>query len=70
MNVGIHTQALTELGDKCEVRFEMNGGSMSIRILGVEARPEYVVLDIATLYQIHDLLDRLERSSNDGQNTE
>jgi len=65
----IHTDALTELGDKCEVKFDIKEESMIIRVLGVEAKPEYVVLDIDTLQSIFDLLSRLERSRNDGQNS-
>ena len=64
MKASVFTQAKTELGDKCEVRFDIADGRLAISVLGVQAQPEYVVLRSDNIAKVRELLIRLARSSN------
>ena len=65
MNASVFVQAQTELGDKVEVRFDLKQESLTLRILGTHAVPEYVVIRPDSISVLIDLLNRLQRSNDD-----
>lgn len=64
MKFSVFSQARTELGDKCEVKFSVGGEALQISIRGVDARPEYVTVMPSQLERLHELLGRAIRSND------
>lgn len=65
MKFSVFSQARTELGDKCEIKFSIGGKALQISIRGVDARPEYVTVMPSQLEKLHELLGRAIRSNNE-----
>lgn len=65
MKFSVFSQARTELGDKCEIKFSIGGDALQISVRGVDARPEYVTVMPSQLEKLHELIGRAIRSKHE-----